>query len=172
MRNTIAKTLTALSVVFLAAAVLTGCSSKPKGFPSVKPCTVTVTDGTNPVEGIEVALIPAQVMSGVIVGGTTDAAGVCTVSTTFAGHSAPGSPEGEFTVTLKKTPLVEDMPDLTPEQAADMTRTEVDKYYQERDAKIAAMPKIVPTQLTSFQTSPVKANIPADAAITVDLSTY
>ncbi len=172
MRNSIVKNVALLSVVLLSTAVLTGCSGKPKGFPSVKPCVITVTDGTNPVEGVEVALIPAQVMSGTIIGGKTDAQGVCAVRTTFAGHSAAGAPTGEFTVTLKKTPEVPDMPELTPEKAESMERSEIDQYYKERDAKIAALPKIVPPDLTSFQTSPIKANIPSDAELTVDLSKY
>lgn len=155
----------------LAVATLVGCSGKPSGFPSVKPCTITVTDGSAPVEGVEIALIPAQTMSGVIVGGKTDATGVCVVNTTFANFAAPGCPAGEFTVTLKKTPEV-DMPELTAAECADMSRTEIDKYYKERDAKIAAAPKIVPPALTSMQTSPVKANLPNDSAITVDLSQY
>ena len=172
MRNSIVKSLTLLSVVVLSIVATIGCSGKPKGFPSVKPCVVTVTDGTNPVEGVEVALIPAQVMNGVIIGGKTDAQGVCAVRTTFAGFSATGAPTGEFTVTLKKTPEIDDMPDLSPEKAESMERSEIDKYYSERDAKIAGMPKIVPPDLTSMQTSPIKANVPSDASLTVDLSRY
>ncbi|MBQ2037931.1 MAG: hypothetical protein II486_10605, partial [Thermoguttaceae bacterium] len=78
----------------------------------------------------------------------------------------------EFSVVLKKTPKIDDMPDLTNEQMANMDRTEIDKYYADRDAKIAKEPKIVPPALTSMQTTPIKANIPADATITVDLSQY
>ena len=111
-------------------------------------------------------------MSGTIIGGTTDAMGKCVVQTTFANFAAPGAPEGEFSVVLKKTPKIDDMPDLTNEQMANMDRTEIDKYYADRDAKIAKEPKIVPPALTSMQTTPIKANIPADATITVDLSQY
>ncbi len=172
MRNSIINSAALLCAVALCVQATVGCSGRPKGFPSVKPCEIIVTDGTNPVEGVEVALIPAQVMSGTIVGGETDAQGVCVVRTTFAGHSAAGAPTGEFTVTLKKTPVVPDMPELTPEKAESMERSEIDRYYKERDAKIAALPKIVPADLTSFQTSPIKANVPADASLTVDLSKY
>lgn len=163
--------IAAFAILMLAVATFVGCSGKPSGFPSVKPCTITVTDGANPIEGVEVALIPTQTMSGVIVGGKTDVTGVCVVNTTFANFAAPGCPAGEFTVTLKKTPEVE-KPELTAAQCAEMSRSEIDKYYKERDAQIAAAPKIVPPALTSMQTSPVKANLPNDSAITVDLSQY
>ena len=146
-----------------------GCSGKPAGFPKVSSCTITVTNGSDPVEGVEISLVPDEVQSGVVVGGKTDAAGKCVVNTVFANHSAPGAPEGAYTVTLKKQPEV-DMPALTPEEMTNMSRGDIDKYNKERDAAIAAAPQIVPPACTSFQTSPIKANIPADANIAVDLS--
>ena len=172
MSHTLLRKLSAFAVLLLSVSLVAGCSGKPSGFPKVKPCEITVTDGGTAVEGVEVNLIPTAVMSGTIIGGTTDAMGKCVVQTTFANFAAPGAPEGEFSVVLKKTPKIDDMPDLTNEQMANMDRTEIDKYYAERDAKIAKEPKIVPPALTSMQTTPIKANIPADATITVDLSQY
>lgn len=151
--------------------VCLGCSGKPSGFPSVKPCVITVTDGTNGVADVEIALSPSEPISGVIVGGKTDATGKCVVTTTFAGFAAPGAPSGEFVVSLKKNPDV-GMPDLTNEEMENMDRGAIDKYYKERDAKIASAEKIVPPNLTSFQTSPVKVSVPNDAEVTVDLSQY
>ncbi len=164
MNHTLLRKLSAFAVLLLSVSLVAGCSGKPSGFPKVKPCEITVTDGGTAVEGVEVNLIPSAVMSGTIIGGTTDAMGKCVVQTTFANFAAPGAPEGEFSVVL--------MPDLTNEQMANMDRTEIDKYYADRDAKIAKEPKIVPPALTSMQTTPIKANIPADATITVDLSQY
>lgn len=171
MRLSNLKFLSIFSIVVVASAAFVGCSGKPAGFPKVSSCAITVTDGGAPIDGVEIALIPAEVMSGVIVGGTTDANGVCVVNTVFANYSAPGAPQGEFSVTLKKLPEV-DMPELTPEQMGEMSRGDIDKYHKERDAKIAAAPKIVPPALTSFQTSPIKVNLPGDAAVTVDLAQY
>lgn len=166
------KRLAAISILLLCVLTTVGCSGKPKGFPSVKRCVVNVTDGGTPVADVEVVLSPAQVMSGTIVGGKTDANGECAVTTTFANFSAVGAPAGEYTLVLKKEPVVDDMPDLTPEQAANMSRADVDKYYKERSAKIASMPKIVPVNLTSFQSSPVRINVPGDEKISVDLAEY
>ena len=148
-----------------------GCSGKPSGFPSVKPCKIVVTNGSEPIADVDVALIPAQPISGTIIGGKTDAQGVCVVQTTFANFAAKGSPQGEFTVTLRKDPTPE-TPALTVEQMGEMSRGDIDKYNKERDAEIASMPKIIPPPLTSMQTSPVKVNVPSDAEKTIDVSQF
>ena len=163
-----------LFVAALAIAVVStvvGCGGKPKGFPSVKPCTITVVDGGAGIEGVEVALVPSATLSGTIIGGKTDASGACVVTTTFANYRAPGAPAGEYTVQLQKNPDV-GMPDLTPEQMETMERGDIDKYYADRAAKVKSAEKIVPPNLTSFQTSPIKVNVPNDATVTVDLSQY
>ncbi len=167
MKNTF---LTAFTVA-IAVVALVGCSGKPKGFPSVKKCEITVVDGGAGVEGVEIALIPASPISGVIVGGKTDSTGKCVVQTTFANFSAPGAPAGEFGVTLRKDP-VPSTPELTVEQMGEMSRGEIDDYNAERQAEIDGMEKIVPADLTSVQTTPIKVNVPADSAVTVDLAQY
>lgn len=173
MRDSLMKLSAALLCVAATVALVAtvGCSGKPSGFPKVKPLVVSVTDGGAPVEGVEIALIPSSVASGVVVGGTTDATGQCVVTTTFANVSEPGAPEGEFSATFRKEPDV-GMPDLTPEKTADMSRGDIDKYYQERDAKIAAAPKIVAPKLTSVQTTPVKVKVPDVSELKVELSEY
>ncbi len=171
MRFSILKQFALVSIALVAVAAV-GCSGKPSGFPSVSSCSITVTDGGSPIEGVEIALVPSEVMSGVVVGGKTDATGVCAVTTTFANFTAPGAPKGEFTVQLKKQPVLEDMPELTPAEMTDMSRSEIDKYYKERDAKLKAAPQIIPPQLTSFQSSPLKVNVPTDSAVTFDVAEY
>jgi len=160
-----------LGVAALGLSIVCGCSGKPAGFPSVKPCTVVVTNGSEPIADVEVAFIPAEPISGTIIGGKTDATGTCVVQTTFANFTANGSPQGEYTVTLRKDPTP-DMPALTVEEMGDMERSEIDKYNKEREDEIAKMPKIIPPPLTSMQTSPVKVNVPADATKAVDVAQY
>ena len=163
--------LTTVAAVLTSLVMLGGCSGKPSGFPKVTPCTITVVDGSTPIEGVEVALIPDTPISGVIAGGTTDAQGVCVVNTTFANFSAPGAPEGSFTVTLRKDPIPT-KPELTVEQMTDMDRGEIDKYNKERNDEIKSMPQIIPPALTSMQTSKIKLATPNDSALTVDVSQY
>ena len=163
------KFLSTAVAVALCLGVFVGCSGKPQGFPRVKPCEITVTNGGEPVEGVDVALIPETPISGVIVGGMTDASGKCVVHTTFANYKAPGSPEGEFTVVLRKDPTPS-TPELTIDQLTEMSRSEIDEYNDARRAEIDAMPKIIPPDMTSMQTSPIKVNVPSDAKKAVDLA--
>ena len=159
------------AMALLATVVLSGCSGKPSGFPKVSPCEITVTKGAEPIEGVEIALIPDTPISGVIAGGVTDAMGKCVVQTTYANFQAPGAPEGAFTVTLRKDPTPS-KPELTSEEMEKMERSDIDKYNKERAAEIRSLPQIIPPNLTSMQTSKVKANIPGDSAISVDVSQY
>ena len=163
--------ITAVAAILCSLVATFGCSGKPSGFPKVSPCTITVMDGSTPIEGVEIALIPDTPISGVIAGGTTDATGVCVVNTTYANFQAPGAPEGSFTVTLRKDPIPT-KPELTAEDMSNMERSEVDKYNKERQNEINSMPKIIPPSLTSMQTSKVKVTIPSDSAITVDVTQY
>ena len=163
--------ITAVAAILCSLVATLGCSGKPSGFPKVSPCTITVMDGSTPIEGVEIALIPDTPISGVIAGGTTDATGVCIVNTTFANFQAPGAPEGSFTVTLRKDPIPT-KPELTAEDMSNMERSEVDKYNKARQDEINSMPKIIPPSLTSMQTSKVKLSIPNDSAITVDVTQY
>ena len=167
------KTMRAIALLLVAGGLLTafGCSGKPSGFPKVKPCEIVVTNGSEPIADVEVALIPETPMSGVIVGGTTDAQGKCVVRTTFANFAAPGVPEGSFTVTLRKDPTPS-TPELTVAEMENMSRGDIDKYNRERDAEIQSMPKIIPPDLTSVQTSPVKVNAPNDSSVSIDVSKY
>lgn len=160
-----------VALLVAALATVVGCSGKPSGFPKVSPCEITVTDGAEPIADVDVALIPSTPISGVIAGGKTDATGKCVVATTFANFSAPGAPDGSFSVTLRKDPTPT-KPALTIEEMADMDRSEIDKYNKERDAEIQKMPKIIPPNLTSAQTTPVKVNVPGDSAVSVDVSQY
>ncbi len=163
--------ITAVAAILCSLVATLGCSGKPGGFPKVSPCTITVMDGSTPIEGVEIALIPDTPISGVIAGGTTDATGVCVVNTTYANFQAPGAPAGSFTVTLRKDPIPS-KPELTAEDMSNRERSEVDKYNKARQDEINSMPKIIPPSLTSMQTSKVKLSIPNDSAITVDVTQY
>ncbi len=163
--------ITAVVAILCSLVATLGCSGKPSGFPKVSPCTITVVNGSTPIEGVEVALIPDTPIAGVIAGGTTDSQGVCVVKTTFANFSAPGAPAGNFTVTLRKDPTPS-KPELSAEEMSSMDRTDVDKYNKEREDEIKKMPKIIPPSLTSFQTSQVKLSTPNASELTVDISQY
>lgn len=167
------KSLRALTLcaALMATLCVLGCSGQPSGFPKVSPCTITVTDGSNPIEGVEIALIPSTPISGVIVGGVTDSSGVCVVKTTFANFAKPGAPQGDFTVTLRKDPIPT-KPELTIAEMESMSRADIDKYNKERDDEIKSMPQIIPTNLTSKPTSKVQLTMPGTSDLSVDVSQY
>ena len=165
------KNLCCAALVALSLAVVGGCSGKPSGFPKVSTCEIVVVDGGAPIEGVEVALIPETPISGVIVGGKTDASGKCVVQTTFANFSAPGAPDGSFVVTLRKDP-VPTMPELTIEQMGEMSQKEIEDYRQERAAEIAAMDQIIPTALKEKATSTLNVAVPGEKTTTIDVAEY
>ncbi|MBR4976086.1 MAG: hypothetical protein IKW13_05260 [Thermoguttaceae bacterium] len=165
------KNLYCAALVALSLAVVAGCSGKPSGFPKVSTCEIVVVDGGAPIEGVEVALIPETPISGVIVGGKTDASGKCVVQTTFANFSAPGAPDGSFVVTLRKDP-VPTMPELTIEEMGEMSQKEIEDYRQERAAEIAAMDQIIPVALKEKATSTLKVSVPGEKTTTVDVAEY
>ena len=165
------KNLYCAALVALSLAVVAGCSGKPSGFPKVSTCEIVVVDGGAPIEGVEVALIPETPISGVIVGGNTDASGKCVVQTTFANFSAPGAPDGSFVVTLRKDP-VPTMPELTIEEMGEMSQKEIEDYRQERAAEIAAMDQIIPVALKEKATSTLKVAVPGEKTTTVDVAEY
>ena len=165
------KNLYCAALVALSLAVVAGCSGKPSGFPKVSTCELVVVDGGAPIEGVEVALIPETPISGVIVGGKTDASGKCVVQTTFANFTAPGAPDGSFVVTLRKDPIPT-MPELTIEQMGEMSQKEIEDYRQEREAEIAAMDQIIPVALKEKATSTLKVAVPGEKTTTVDVAEY
>lgn len=153
MKNTII----ACTLLVLATCFCTGCSGgRPSGFPKVKPCTVTVTDGTSPLAEIHVQLISDTPLASTVVFGNTDATGLAVISTIFAGHNEIGAPEGTYTVVLSKDyPLVHTKSDVEIEN---MSYDEAMKYQKDMEAARDKLPKIIPASL-SQRTSPLKLTV-------------
>ena len=49
--------ITAVAAILCSLVATLGCSGKPSGFPKVSPCTITVLDGSTPIEGVEIAVL-------------------------------------------------------------------------------------------------------------------
>ncbi|MDO5565536.1 MAG: hypothetical protein Q4G59_02685, partial [Planctomycetia bacterium] len=143
-------------------------SDRPQGFPAISPCTITVTNGTQPIEGVEVTLTPTEVMNSIVISGKTDAAGKCLPVTRFAGHVEKGVPKGEFAVTLVKEPFVEGP---SAEEKAKMTYDQAMAADRKREAAVAAAPRIIPVEYTQKEKTPAKLTVsegkPAELAIDV-----
>ena len=156
-----------LFVVFIA-----GCpGGAPKGFPKVVPCTITVLDGTSPIADVEVTLQTATASSGAVYFGKTDASGVCQVGTSFASFYKAGVPEGNYKVVLVKEPAVEDT--KTRDERNAMSRTDLDAYRAEMKAKRDALPRIIPTPLTTAAKTPLTIDVQGKTtAMTVDVAEH
>ena len=138
--------------------LVVACSgSTPKGFPKVAPCTITVLDGTTPIDDVEVTLSPETESSGTIFYGKTDTSGVCKVGTSFASHYKSGVPEGTYKVILVKEPFVEHT--KTREEQNEMSRPELDAYRAQMKAKRDALPRIIPVPLTTAVKTPLTVSV-------------
>lgn len=157
-----------LFILFLAFLSI-GCSDRPEGFPAIVPCSITVTQGENPVEGVAVTFVPNQVMPSIIISGETDARGTCVPVTRFAGHLEKGVPPGEYAVVLEKEPKVEGP---SPEERANMTYDQAMAASKKMEAARAAMPRIIPIEYTDKEKTPVKMSVSEgkDNNITVDIA--
>lgn len=82
---------------------LTGCESKyPPDWPKTYPCTITVTKGGQPYEGVTVLMSRTENHGAWAVSGMTDASGVAVIETSWTKAASKGAPEGKFKVTASK----------------------------------------------------------------------
>lgn len=163
--------MTSLTVVFLSLCFLafSGCESKPADVPKTVPCKVVVKNGASPVAGVSVVLGITSGNSSWSVSGTTDSSGVAVMETTHLGWKGSGAPEGEYKITLSKTPTLER---ISGEEYGKMSAQEQEAYNNEQNKKLAALPREVPEFLGNFEETPLAITVSgADNTLEVDLST-
>ena len=140
-----------------------GCSQAPDGFPTVVPCTVTVTDNGQPVSGASVLIDTVPTTPSLSVAAETDNQGKAAMFTFFGGHSAPGVPVGNLVLTIFKEPEVPDMKSTA--EIDEMGYEKAQAYMVEIEAKRAKLPRIVPVELTNPKTSPLTIDAAAGKRI-------
>jgi len=88
-------------VVMFGLCILSGCEQKkrPDGMPALFPCSITVTQKDQPLEGALVRLMPESGSFEWTIGGKSDASGVAKITT--HGEYA-GAPAGTFKVLVSK----------------------------------------------------------------------
>ncbi len=151
-----------MRIAFICALVISvvtsiGCSGgRPKGFPDVRPCSVTVTDGAAPLAGVDVNLVPTPPISSAVMFGTTDANGKAVITTVFAGHAEKGAPEGNYAVVLKKNIPIPHT--KSEEERSKMNYDQTMKYSAAMSRARAKLPQIVPVSLTRND-SPLKLSV-------------
>lgn len=151
---------------------LSACGPKiPSDVPKLIPCTIKVTKAGAPLEGAQVILYKNGGAGSLTVCGTTDASGVAKISTIRASYVGKGAPEGDYKVTVNKEVVVPHW--KTPEELAEMTPPEAEKYDAEMQKKRDAIPRIVPKDLADQSKTPLAASVSAKGGeiLSVDVDT-
>ena len=149
--------IVAASFVLLSLVLFFGCGPKrPSDMPKLYPCTITVTKGGEPVVEADILLTSPGIPPSLVTTGRTNAQGVATMSSIYGNYYERGAPAGELTVVIQYSPGVPEELKLSQAELGKLTEAEA----LARNAKIAEavrnMPKIVPKQLSSPATSPLK----------------
>ncbi|MCL2709843.1 MAG: hypothetical protein FWE95_03085 [Planctomycetaceae bacterium] len=149
-----------------------GCGSTaiPEELKNLHPVTITVTDGTQPLEGIGVTLSNKGPQGAYGVNAMTDAQGMARIQTTRGPHTRGGAPPGTYAVVLFKA--IATPPELEPSEAdqddpvgAAAKRTKLDAFLKENRA--------IPHVLTQSDTSPVELTVGSSATtLEVDIAKY
>lgn len=152
--------------------LLAGCSKKPDGFPAIYPCSVTVVNGTTPIEGATVLFHYENNSNAIVtVTGQTDSSGVAKMRSIQASYDAPGAPAGKCKVIVKKIPFLPDT--KTDEEKRAMTINEAEAYKQSRVDEAAKLPREVPAILESSTNTPISQEISAPKSeFTINVADY
>ncbi len=118
----------------LTLASIVGCGGpkKPADLPELFPCSITIIQDGQPLEGASVQLNDPSSSSRFVVGGTTDEKGVAVIRTD---GQYPGAPVGKYKVLVSKI-YVPELPSEAPPEDPE-ARKEYDKKVQEMNAQQA-----------------------------------
>jgi hypothetical protein len=156
-------------------AVVSGCGSGvPADFPKVTKCTITVTEGGKPIEGIYVQIIPQQEINSLSVVGRTDASGKAVIYSHLGTYQKVGIPLGSSTVTLNKQREQEHFKSEAEREAMGQDIVKLDAYNAELKQRMAKLPPLVPPVLTKKASTPLKidAQIDQPVELMINLDDY
>ena len=165
-----------LSTIILVSALCScvGCGGTklPEELKNLAPVTVTVTDGSQPLKGIAVALNSKGNASGFFVcSGSTDNQGVAKIVSTRSSYTGKGVPAGTYSIVLVKS--VEIPEELQPKEeeqdnpaAAAARQAKLNAFLKERQA--------IPAMLTQAASSPIEltVEVKTGATIEIDIAKY
>lgn len=163
--------IASLSVVFfsLFLIVFAGCQGKPADVPDMVPCKIVVKNGSSPVSGVSVVLGITSGSGTWSVSGTTNSSGIATMETVQLGWKGTGAPQGEYKITLSKTPTLER---ISSEEYGNMSAADQEKYNAEQNKKLAELPREIPEFLNSFEMTPLSISVGSgDNTLEIDVST-
>ena len=150
-----------------------GChqTKVPEGLQNLVPVTITVTDGSQPLEKVSVRLSSKGSQGAFACVGVTDAKGVATIQSTSGSYTGKGVPSGTYTVVLIDS--VEIPEDLQPREedqdnptAAAAKKAKLDEFLAKNQS--------IPKSLSTTAGNPVELTV-ADGkgeSLAVDVSQY
>ncbi|MDO5552220.1 MAG: carboxypeptidase-like regulatory domain-containing protein [Planctomycetia bacterium] len=158
--------------------LMAGCQNKetPDGFPTLVPCSISVTKSGAPMEGVSVSLVAAHSGRALSMVGQTDATGKAKLVTTQGSYMANGVPQGNYKVVVRKNiPL--GLKNKTSDEMAAMTLQERQAFAKEekvaRDRNHAEMVKLVPLILWEPSSTPLTFDVPASGgSLSIELADY
>lgn len=155
----------ALSFFVFSALIFAGCNNddptRPAGMPSLKPCTVIVTEGGTPLHTTSVTLFsedgtPSKWGSG----GITDAAG----KATLISRGFEGAPAGKYKVTLSRNV----QPGAPPAPDSTASDEEFAAYFSKL-AKFPPAKETMPAAYLKPETTPLTITVGSAKEITVEV---
>lgn len=169
MMRILLSTLSLVSTLLLCC----GCNTAvPEELKNLAPVTITVTDNSQPLEGVAVALNSKGGASGFFVcTGLTDAKGVAKIESSRNEHTRKGAPPGTYAVVLVKPVIVP--PELEPQEEDQDNPAAA----AARHAKLSAFLKenqSLPLVLTRSTSSPVELTVAEKSGATaeIDIAKY
>ena len=154
--------------------ICAGCNQvkAPEELKNLVPVTVTVMDGSQPVEGVAVRLSGKNSQGAFACVGVTDAKGAAVMKSTSGSYTGKGVPAGTYSTVLVKT--VELPPDLEPqEEDQNLPPTEAATKQAKRN-EFLEKNQVIPKSLTVSSSSPIELTVAAGKgeSLTVDLSQH
>ncbi|MDR2754625.1 MAG: hypothetical protein LBC20_02870 [Planctomycetaceae bacterium] len=145
-----------LLISLLISVLLLGCNNKPDNVPDIFPCTVSVTNGTTPINDVFIVLALETGGTEYSMSGTTNSSGRATMRTSRLSWRGNGVPAGTYRVSLSKTPAVSG---ISPEEYQCLSAEEQEVYNNEQEKKREKEPREIPEYLSDFVRSPFQITV-------------
>ena len=173
MRQVNSLILVVVASIFVVTSLGCNRAKRPRDFPDLEPCTITIVNGANPVQGASILLSSSDgTKKGAwIADGITDDNGVAQIKTSQGNYSKKGVPTGKYKLTLSKEPKVEG--ELPPQELEKLSLEEYRAYTRKIADQKAKMPKEIPDKAKSQKETPLDLDVPSSGCnLTIDLSEY
>ena len=150
-----------------------GCNQAkaPDALKNLVPVTITVTDGSKPVEKVSIRLSGKGSQGAFACVGVTDAKGVATIQSTSGSYTGKGVPSGTYSVVLIES--VEIPEDLQP-QEEDQNNPAVAAAKQAKRDEFLAKNQLIPKSLTTAAETTIELTVAEGKgeSLAIDLSQY